>query len=225
MMLERDLSQPVSDWMSGMGFTPYAEVPFPMDGFPVDLIGRCDDELLTVELKRSLTERVIQQAAMCDLITDRRYAAVGTKPKAAGVERCRKLGIGLLSVVGGVVAVLVEPREIHPSTAWIRDTYRAAVLKSLDVMTPNGTGGVPCMKGIGPAQECYDRVQIYRAAHPFAAWREIFREVPNHYNDYKSMCGAMRIVGERRCFKSEPLELDCFAAPNIVATVAPASTV
>jgi hypothetical protein len=193
--MESDLSQPVSDWMKAQGFTPYAEVSLPWRANAVDLIGRRGDELVAVELKRSLTSYVMHQAYRCNSFTPLCYAAVGTKPKAAGLERCRKLGIGLLCVAEGRADVAVEPD--YPFDA-PNEGYVRRVHAMLDRMTPGGLGGVPCMKGTGPAQECYERVRAYRADNPRARWREVFEAVPNHYLDYKSLCGAMRIVEIRR---------------------------
>jgi hypothetical protein len=204
MMAECDLSNPVSSWLESMGFTPYAEVPFPQSNHPIDLVGRNGQEIITVELKVSLTKKLVHQAYMCDLITDRRYAAVSTKPKAKGISECERHGIGLLSVVDGKVNVILEPQEKFPATAWVRCKYATAIHKNLDVMTPNGIGGVPCMKGVGPAQECFDRVQAYRAEHPNAKWSEIYRAVQNHYVSPGSLCGAMRTVEKNRKLSRVP---------------------
>jgi hypothetical protein len=196
--VESDLSRPVSEWMISLGYKPYAEVPWPTDNRPIDLVGRKGTELLTVELKVSLTKKLIHQAYMCDLITDKRFAAIGTKPKTKGIEECRRLGIGLLSVTDNQVVVILEPRETQPATTWVRNSYAEAVHKNLDVMTPNGVGGLPCRKGEGPAQECYERVQAYLALNPHARWKEIFGAVHNHYGSPNSMCGAMQTVAKNR---------------------------
>lgn len=204
--MERDLSQPVSEWLITKGFTPYAEVPFPSDGpRQIDLVGRNGTDLITVELKCSLTNSVIDQTVVCDLITDKRYAAVATRPKVAGVERCRKLGIGLLSVSAGVIDEILTPKEMLHQAGWVRVRYSTELHKTLNRMEPNGVGGVPTMRGIGPAQECYDRVQAFLADNPTTKWREIYQRIPSHYGSALSMCGAMRTVqktrAKRRCDK------------------------
>lgn len=198
-MLERDLSGPVSEWMQSQGFTPYAEVS--AVGYTIDLVGRKGAELLAVEMKRTLSKAVIHQAYRCDLFTPLRYAAVGSRPKSAGVERCRRSGIGLLAIAGGGVTVILEPRDGGRQAP---KPYARAMHRALDNMTPGGTGGVPCMKGVGPAQECFERVAAYRQKCPLASWREIFENVPNHYANHASMRGAMCVVQNGR-FKSEPL--------------------
>ena len=100
--LESDLSEPISQWLISLGFTPYAEIPFPHYGpRTIDFIARKNSELIAVELKRTLTKEVIHQTYLSDLITPRRYAAVGTLPRAAGIQRCAELGLGLLSIIDG----------------------------------------------------------------------------------------------------------------------------
>jgi len=198
---ESDLSKPVSDWLISRGFVPYAEVPFPHDGpRTIDIVGRKDSDLITVELKRSLSRGVIHQTAVCDLITNQRYAAVGTRPSQKGIDRCRQLGIGLLSIRDSAVSVIVQPRsrEEVEGQEWMRANYADRVHRSLDRMRPHGTGGVPCLKGVGPAQECYNRVQQYLNARPNARWREIFENVHNHYASHVSMCSAMKAVADGR---------------------------
>lgn len=199
-MLECDLSKPVSDWLLARGYTPYAEVGFPYDARVIDLVGRKGSDLIAVELKRCLTRTVIHQTYLCDLITDHRYAAVGTRPSKVGVEICRKQGIGLLSVRDGVVSLILNPR---PSQAVrghdsIRVDWHSKVHRILDQMEPHGVAGMPCRKGVGPAQECYDRVQEYLTSNAAATWREIFANVHNHYVSAKSMCSAMKAVAEGR---------------------------
>lgn len=199
-MLESDLSKPVCDWLTARGFTPYAEVEFPRDNRTIDLVARKDADLIAIELKRSLTRSVIRQAFLCDLITDQRYAAVATRPSQKGIDQCRRSGIGLLSVRDGVVNVILQPREVETikEQSWIRNDYASNIHRILDRMEPNGIAGVPCRKGIGPAQECFDRVQTYLTQNSAATWSEIFANVSNHYVSARSMCGAMKAVAESR---------------------------
>lgn len=211
--MESDLSKPVSDWLTAQGFTPYAEVQFPGDHRGnIDLIGKRGTEVIAVELKRSLTRSVVHQAYMCGLITDQRYAAVGTRPSKAGVAQCRKVGIGLLSVRNGVVDVVTSPSQEGALGAFAYPSYLSTLYKILDRMKPHGVGGVPCMKGVGPAQDCYNRVQSYLEVFPEATWRQIFNGVHNHYGSPSSMCGAMRVVAERR---RERMPAGVFSGRNV----------
>lgn len=199
-MLECDLSKPVSDWLVSRGFTPYAEVGLPYDTRVIDLVGRKGDELIAVELKRCLTRTVIHQTYICDLFTDQRYAAVGTRPNENGTAICRRHGIGLLSIRDGQVNVILNPRpsEAVAGSDSIRQNWQQRLIAALDQMEPFGIAGMPCRKGIGPAQECYDRVQEYLKTNAAATWKEIFANVNNHYVSAKSMCGAMKAVAEAR---------------------------
>lgn len=206
-MLETDLSEPVSLWLISIGFTPYAEIPFPHYGpRTIDIIARKDSELITVELKRTLTKDVIHQASLCDLITPRRYAAVSTVPRPAGIARCAHLGVGLLSIINSCVTVILEPKQ-RPNIVPTENHYPAAIHKVLDNMTPRGIAGRPCRKGEGPAQACYDRVTAYRQQHPNASWKQIFTALSTHYNDHKSLASSMRIVQKTRTKRGpkEPL--------------------
>lgn len=201
-MLESDLSKPISDWLVARGYTPYAEVPVPYWGPRViDLVGRKGAELIAVELKRSLTRSVIHQTYLCDLFTDQRYAAVGTRPSQAGIDLCRKQGIGLLSVRNGAVSLVLNPRPSGFATGErdsIRQDWAKKMNALLDNAEPNGIAGMPCRKGVGPAQECYDRVQGYLETNADATWKTIFANVRNHYSSANSMCSAMKAVAEGR---------------------------
>jgi hypothetical protein len=144
---ETELSTPVSLWPSSLGFVPYAEVLLPNYERQIDLIASRDHELITVELKRSLTKHLIHQTATCDLITPHRYAAVGTDPRAKGIERCTQLGIGLLSVTNDTVTIILEPAPSSARKDWTQADYPSKIHTILDTITPHGTGGHPCLQG------------------------------------------------------------------------------
>jgi hypothetical protein len=195
---ETDLSKPTSDWLISQGFTPYAEVLIPSLARQIDLIGRKDSEIIAIELKQTLSAQVIHQATICDLLTNKRYAAVATQPRSRGIARCTERGIGLLSITGKIVHVLVEPRERFPKTTWIRNSYQKQLHTILDSMTPYGLAGKPCTKGDGPAQMCYDRLIHYQALNPNSTWQQIFDDIPNHYSSPASMRCAMWLVKKTR---------------------------
>ena len=198
-MNEADLSAPVSAWMIAQGYTPYAEVFFPHCNRMIDLVGRNNARsLIVIELKRSLTQGVIHQAYAADLITNQNYAAVGTTPTRKGIEECAKLGIGLLKVQAGRVEPILTPSEKLLRVDWARTNYENEMHKNLDVHTPHGIGGLPARKGEGPAQDCYDRIALWREKNQRAKWKDIYREVPHHYCSLASLRSAMRIVEERR---------------------------
>jgi hypothetical protein len=67
-------------------------------------------------------------------------------------------------------------------------------------------GGVPNMLGIGIAQDVQRRVDAYRLAHPNATWKEIYKNVPSHYDSFKNMYSSLRSNAERLASrKRDPL--------------------
>lgn len=219
---ETELSDPVSGWLISLGFTPYAEVLLPKYGRQIDLIGRKNQQLITVELKRSLTKHAIHQTATCDLITPDRYAAVATQPKPQGIARCSQLGIGLLSVTNNTVTVLLEPAPSPVRKDWTQTDYPSLIHKILDAMPPHGTAGHPCRRGEGPAQDCYDRIAAYRSLNPRASWSQIFTNVLNHYATPRSLASSMRVVETTRARQSQLGH--CNTAPLFAALQVPDSS-
>ena len=177
------MSAPVSDWLSGMGYTVYAEVA--LYDRNIDLVGKCDDILVAVELKTSFTKRLVGQAAVNQVLTPWVYAAVATQPKSSSVETCRKFGLGLLRVADGGVEVILDPWP-----TW-RGNPGWAARTPWDRMVPGGVGGLPNRAGEGPACDVERRVEAYRGDHPSASWDEMFQAIPNHYANARSMMGSM----------------------------------
>ncbi len=190
-MKEVDLSEPVRMWLESQGYLAYAEVPF-LYGIP-DWLGvhSENDKTIAVEMKRSLTRGVIGQAYTLNLACDYVFVAVGTKPRKSSIERCERVGLGILSVVGGVVTVVLEAVTKHngPLSSW-----KERLIKRVENLEPGGIAGNPTQLGEGPAQDCYDRVQEYRLLHPKATWKELYKNVANHYASHRSMSGALRTV-------------------------------
>ncbi len=69
-MTETDLARPLSDWLSAQGYTVRSEVK------DCDIAALRGDELLIVEIKKSLNLALIVQAAERQRMTDRVYVAV-----------------------------------------------------------------------------------------------------------------------------------------------------
>lgn len=180
---EADLYQPVKAWLEGQGLKVYPEVP--MHYSPIDVVGIGENLVVGVEMKRLLSWKVVYQAARLDLSCNRSYAAVAAKPRS--LERAVNAGIGVLRVVGGAVEVLLEPQpKITPNEHYVKQ-----IREKCSHMTGEGVGGVPCLDGVGPAQQCKKRVEEYQLAHPKCSWREIYANVPNHYASFESMRGAL----------------------------------
>ncbi|MCK5608364.1 hypothetical protein KAR91_41160, partial [Candidatus Pacearchaeota archaeon] len=115
-MRESDLAAPVADWLESQGFVVYSEVGLR------DMVGMNDKEdLIIVELKlyattdnsRKRNKRqatsVLHQAYRSNIYTPQVYAAVATKPRKKSIERFKKYGVGLLSVIDNKINIILEP--------------------------------------------------------------------------------------------------------------------
>jgi len=176
-----------------MGYTVYVEVPLPHGARKIDIVGRKDKELICVELKMSLSRGVIHQASLCRMATPKVYAAVSRKPRLGSLTPASEQGIGVL-LVNETVKVVKEPTEVI-NLDYFLEGYCKRMHQYLDHMPIGGIGGKPCLKGVGPAKECGRRVIEYLKVHPDAKWKDIYKDVPNHYASANSMYGAMNRWG------------------------------
>lgn len=184
---ETELAKPVADWLRTKGYVVYAEI-FPQNNSPCDLVGyRAGDEgVVIVELKRSLTRHVMKQAAVRQLAAYDVYVAVGTKPRRAGIRVCDHYGLGLLSVKTGVAEALRPHGESHVWSV-THDDLLCCIAHS----TPSDLGGMPCLKGVGPARDVARRVRDYLREHPGTTWKTLFAKVPNEYSSHQSLRQVM----------------------------------
>lgn len=189
--LECHLAQPVMQWLSSRGFTPYGEVGWGCTA--IDVVGISDDAVEAVELKLCLTRHLIRQALRNQLTANRSWCAVNSRPR--NFQKRIRFGLGLLVVTGDSVEILVEA-EARPEITNLRRLQQLRGRRHY--REPFGQAGVPTMQGIGVAQAVYDAVVAFRAGNPAATWEEIYEEVPNHYAHARSMQGAMRNVGKNR---------------------------
>lgn len=181
---EAELSPLVSAWLRGMGYAVYSE----LGAFnKVDHIGVrwADESIICVEMKTTLSRKVLYQAGLAQLITPLCYAAVATNPRRSSLERAEKYGIG----VWAAGKVILEPCCKFEKN-W--DNYRRHVLEQCRIKGEGGIGGLPTLLGDGPAIRCAAAIVAYREANPKAKWKDIWRDVPNHYAHARSLQGAMR---------------------------------
>lgn len=191
-MKETELAKPVADWMRSLGYIVYAEVP--LFGRCLDFVGIREREVVCVELKTSLTKHLVWQACMNQLITTEGYVAVGTSPRKTSIDLCKKYGLGVLSVKNSNVSVVLRPTlRYEPMSG-----HRKQLLSLCKLLGPSDDAGKPQQAGEGPAQDCQQRIDEYRKTHPNATWKEIYRNVPNHYSNMNSLYGGMRMARERK---------------------------
>lgn len=203
---EAALSKPVSAWLESRGLRVFAEVPH--YGSAIDLVGADVERpfIVGVELKTGFTQKLFYQALSAQYAVDESWACAPTKPTKAKVARARQLGIGLLRVQDGRVFIVLEPERTELSRK-LKDWHRNKLIKRLATHPEGGVGGMPNLKGEGPAVRVRDAVLEYMAEHPNAGWQEIFNQVPNHYASFRSMAGVMNNrfgVGLKLSTKNKP---------------------
>lgn len=184
---EINLAGPVIKHFVDMGYK-YAQ-----EWFNVDLVFFKNDHIIAVELKKSLSKKVIFQAWNDYYYAHLAYAAVGTMPRATSLEKAKEHGIGVIAVNTGGIEILLPAPKKKEATNW-----RDKCLKQLKEADEKGylcnkdiIAGRPNMRGEGPAQICKRRVNEYLKTHPNATWKEIYANVQNHYSSFRSMQSAL----------------------------------
>ncbi len=181
---EKDLAKPVADWLRAKGYVVYSEVPFYTRC--LDMVGVKDKEIIAVELKISLTTKLIRQAMIAQIATDNVYVAVPTKPKKSSIDKCKKYHLGILRVNEGVEEIL------KPSESKCKLSSGAEhLIENAKKTGPSDKAGLPTLKGCGPAQAVAAFVKGYVKEHPKAGWKEIYNNIPNHYSNHQSMACAL----------------------------------
>ena len=186
---EVKLSSGITAWLEGQGYTVWTEVPVVFRC--VDIVGRnAQGELVAVELKWKWSKDLYYQSRSNDLFTTNVWAAAQSNPAAKTVGRFHGGGIGMLQVLASdnLVRVIIQPSiRTHPLESVVKRVHQV-----LNLNPPGGRGGLPNLKGVGPAIDCSYAVRDYLRSHPKAKWEEIWRHVPNHYSSARSMNGALR---------------------------------
>ena len=185
---EVDLGRTVISWLESSGYQVWQEVPVRYYPATIDIVAwRSDDTYpMLIELKRSLNEKVLMQAAQRRYLSDSVWCATFSK-KPRNLPLAKRWGLGILSVSESGVAVLCEPS--FGGRMPRLDLWRERLC--LDAARANhAEAGSPSP---APAALCEERVLQYRAENPDATWRETYDAVPNHYASPQSMAGAMRM--------------------------------
>jgi hypothetical protein len=108
---EVDLYPPVKALLESQGYVVKGEVT------GCDVVGlRGEDLPVVVELKRAFNLALVLQGVARLAMTDAVYLAIGTPPaRPAAVRRlCRRLGLGLIIVMGGEASVVLDPLPYRP---------------------------------------------------------------------------------------------------------------
>ncbi len=183
---EYKLSDPVREYFEKQGYKVYIEIP--IAGACIDMVARKGNFLIAIELKMSLTKQLIHTCYTNQICCNLSYAVIPTEPSIKNKELCKRHNIGIIKITNEIEIILeADSRRFKP----FKPEYDR-MLKYCSGVSWEGVGGLPQLKGIGPAIECAKRVKEYLISHPAAKWREIFDNVNNHYYNYKSMQSALR---------------------------------
>lgn len=165
---------------------------------PIDAVGVKDGKVLVLEAKTGLTKKLKYQLRFGIYGADYALAVVRSKPRQEGLEWCRQARVGLWVVRDGVIEELVAPVAHAEVDAYNRERLINAAMETDEQVA----GGLPCLAGVGEAQDVQRRVDEYRAAHPDATWKEIHANVPSHYRTAGNMYSALRSNRERLAFRA-----------------------
>jgi hypothetical protein len=162
----------------------------------IDAVALRDGIVMAIEAKVGFNDKLRRQLRYDDLAADYVLGVVGSMPKAAGVEWFKEQKIGLWVVTDQQIKVVVTcgPQNFN-------EYYRKTLIERMQLFDEDSAGGLPCLAGVGVAQEVQRGVDDYRAAHPKATWREIFANVPSHYATHQNMYSALRSNAERLAFR------------------------
>lgn len=186
LMRESEMWPVVSGWFKARGFRVYGEVPDV--GSAVDLVAYDGQRLEAGELKTSLSRKVLYQACLNQNWADASWCIVPTAPKNLALPI--RWGLGVLQWSRERAVVLVAPNAAaqHARSPHIEHSRRIIELLGMCYQRP---GGLANLAGEGPAQDCARRVVAWLATNPARRWIEVFRGVPNHYVNAKSLASVM----------------------------------
>lgn len=184
--LEKELFPPIKKYLHDLGLIVYVEVP--NNYRSIDVVGVSSmGEQSAIELKLHFNASVVRQAYKNRRHFHRSYVAVPTKDihvltKLYGF--CVEDGIGILQILpDGKVNKVLESKFQIPTLIYDFSGFEDR---------EEDEAGVPYQKGTSEAFVVLDRVKRYVRQNPRAEWKEIYRNVQNHYTSPKSLAGSMK---------------------------------
>jgi hypothetical protein len=158
----------------------------------IDAAGLRNGKVIALEAKVWFNQKLRRQLYLRRRLADFVLAVVGTRPRAEAISWCIKQRVGLWLVNNGEVTELVAYHQQKPNKL-----HRQNLLDRIKRWDQSVSGGLPNLRGVGIAQDVQRRVDEYRMTHPTATWKEIFANVPCHYNNYKNLYSSLRSNAER----------------------------
>lgn len=197
-MKEKDLFPPLKKYFKEKGCSVFAEVPCFYRG--VDFVAVNGNNHTAVEMKLSFNVDVVRQAH--DNITSfgNSYVAFPVKKPIVyssevtyfklresiriRYDRCVKLGIGILQVLpDGTIFTALECVYKEPYRVFDFSQYRES---------DEDEAGLPYQKGVSSGYMELKAIKEYVLANPNTTWKEIYKNVQNHYSSYNSLSSSMR---------------------------------
>jgi hypothetical protein len=163
----------------------------------IDAAGLRDGKVIAVEAKVCFNQKLRRQLYLRKRLADFVLAVVRTRPPAEGIRWCIKQRVGLWLVNDGEVTELVAYHQQKPNKL-----HRQNLIDRIKRWDQSVSGGLPNLRGVGIAQDVQRRVDEYRLSHPTATWKEIFANVPCHYNNYKNLYSSLRSNAERLAMRA-----------------------
>jgi hypothetical protein len=177
------------------GWRIVCEVPISFRN--VDAVAVKDNELIVIEAKVCFNRGLKSQTQTLLWRADYVLAVVGSKPVASTIDWCNQWKIGAWVVKNDSLTELVDMQKLEPHVY-----LKADLLKKVNMLAHSrAVGGLPNQKGVGLAQDVQREVDAYKLAHPKATWKEVFDNVPSHYDNYKNMYSALRSNAGRLAYR------------------------
>ena len=181
---ECKLYEPIKLFFESQGFSVYPEIPLLYSC--IDIVAIKDNIIIAIEMKMSLSKKVVQQAWTHKIFSNYVYVAIPTNPKNSSISKCIKYNLGIIRVKNDIVKILKEA----PKNDKFYGNYRQQLIKRC-LKSDNKIAGLPVVKGVGPRIDCKKRVKEYLKNNPNASWKKIYENVPNHYCNHNSMRSAL----------------------------------
>lgn len=196
---EMELYQPMKEWFIKQGYQVRPE--YWLYNHCFDAIAVKENIVIAIDMKMTLSKKLYLQIRKGHTFADFSYSVVATKPRrnADMFKQMVHEGIGILSIRNNKVYKILESikSEEFKNYSGFHDYHRDAI-EYVRRTKDEGVGGKPILKGTGPAQYVWKLIQGYRLKHPKATWKELYKNVPNHYCNYRSMQSAMSMLKRRR---------------------------
>lgn len=179
---EYKLYEPIKIFFESQGFSIYPEIPLLYSC--IDIVAIKDNIIIAIEMKMSLSKKVIRQAWTHNIFADYTYVAIPTNPR--NPEKCIKRKIGIIQVKNDIAKILYKA----PKNDKFYGNYRQQLIKRC-LESDNKIAGLPVVRGVGPRIDCKKRVKEYLKNNPNATWKQIYKDVSNHYCNHNSMRSAI----------------------------------